>query len=63
MTTVESTKEYIYSTVDAQDAVIALLPGLPGLFLFTLKKTTKEYIVFVSLFFIYFHVIDWGEGV
>ena len=29
VTTVESTKEYMYSTVDALDAVMALLPGLP----------------------------------
>ena len=29
VTTLESTKEYIYSTVDALDAVMALLPGLP----------------------------------
>ena len=57
VTTVESTKEYIYSTVDALDAVIALLPGLPGFFLlffyfYFLFSFKRNNTVFVILFFI-----------
>ena len=54
----------MYSIVDALDAVLALLPGLPGFFLFTFFFFLNKGIhCFCNSFFIYIHVIDGGGGV